>query len=187
MTLSEKRADFTKMLMRLQVFAVSRASYHGVLLYIDYIKRHKCAQQGLFNEGVSWTLDSLHLDGLAADFYVVSKDSRRVLMNHEILDEMGEFWIDESGEWGGEKRWIEKGHTDRGHFQYNRKRRQKYEKENQNSRGDPGGETSLQDTGGQDDAGSARSTPAEGEHLEPHRSDNPQEERTDRKFSVCSW
>ena len=133
MTKSEKRADFTKMVLQLLAFAVPRASYHGVLLYLKEVERHKCAQQLNVNEGVSWTFNSLHLRGLASDFVVISGDSRQALWNHPLFDEMGEFWISIGGEWGGELSWIEKGHEDRPHFQYNAKRRGKYLEENQDS------------------------------------------------------
>ena len=126
MTLTEKRADFTEMLLHLLNFAVKRAKDYGVLLYVKEVERHKCAQALVVNEGTSWTYNSMHLTGLAVDIIINSADSKKTLWDHRLYDEMAVVWVGMGGEWGGEPQWEKDGHRDRDHYQYNLRRRLKY-------------------------------------------------------------
>ena len=95
------RMTFTQMLGKLITFA----SMESIPILVDYVLRDLKTQERLFTSGRSKTMKSKHLNGLAADIYVINvedhaivkdgTDYRYRMLGHE-WEEMGGVW---SGRW----------------------------------------------------------------------------------------
>ncbi len=96
MTLSERQCDFTFALSRL----ITQAVAQGFTIKIVELNRLLATQKEYVAKGVSWTLDSRHLDNLAADI-VLYKDG--VLVPYgEAYRPLGVYWESTcKGRWGG--------------------------------------------------------------------------------------
>ena len=89
----------------------------GKYIKVQQWNRTLAEQKENVKNGVSWTLYSKHLKGLAVDL-VLMKDGQPV-WHDPIYEFLGEKWQSMGGVWGGS--WIDK--NDVYHFEYNEEKR----------------------------------------------------------------
>lgn len=93
--LSLRQCAFTHALALL-ILEIEKAGYQ---VKIQELNRTVETQKAYIAQGVSKTMDSRHLDKLAADL-VLFKDGELVT-NQEVYRAFGEFWESQGGRWGG--------------------------------------------------------------------------------------
>lgn len=98
MDLSERQCQFTSALARL----ILKAEELGYAVKIQELNRDLETQKRYVAEGKSKTLNSRHLDKLAADL-VLFKDGMAMAGGPEFKP-LGEWWEKQGGVWGG--RWA---------------------------------------------------------------------------------
>ena len=108
-TLREKQAVFHRHLARLILWAYDQ----GIEVFIAELYRDPSRQLMLYNQGKSKTLRSLHLQGLAADLFVI-RNQVPILRDVEEYHVLGRKWEEWGGVWGG--RWTSL--NDIFHFEY---------------------------------------------------------------------
>jgi len=94
-TLQKRQCDFTSAVSKLIVHAIVL----GYEVKVAEWNRLLVTQQDYVARGVSWTLDSRHLDNLAVDIYIF-KDGV-IIMGGEPYRALGEYWESIGGRWGG--------------------------------------------------------------------------------------
>jgi len=112
MKLSEQRCQFTKNLAKLITFI--NFNLPGYSAAIDSAKRTILEQTMLVQSGASKTMNSAHLEGLAADVLLyIDGVYQRQTESYKIL---GDYWkeIDSNNVWGGDF----EGFPDGNHFEY---------------------------------------------------------------------
>lgn len=109
LTVRQKQAIFIKALTELFVYAHLRR----IDVVILHLYRTPEEQRRLYAQGLTKTLMSKHLQGLAIDLAVL-KDGVVVLDPIREYEVLGEFWEEQGGVWGG--RW--KDPWDIYHFEY---------------------------------------------------------------------
>lgn len=120
MTLREKQAKFAEMLGKL-LFKALLLGYPVVILELY---RSLETQKVYMARGVSKTLNSKHLEGLAVDLAFLSdiQDDGKINYGAEKWRCLGEYWEGLGGEWGG--RYGDNPKTEKiegwdlGHFAY---------------------------------------------------------------------
>lgn len=123
MRLSEQQADFRRMVNQLWNYADKHHFYKngktesGRYLKVTCWNRTFEEQKRLVEKGVSWTLRSKHLKGLAVDLLIM-KDGQPVY-HDPLYGFLGYFWEKIGGTWGGS--WTKK--NDVYHFEYNKEKR----------------------------------------------------------------
>lgn len=120
MKLSEKQSDFLWMVNDLLTMIKPALSADGYLLKITEWNRTPEQQLEYYKKGLSGTMRSKHLKGLAVDFAVIEKG--KYMTDVPLLHIMGNYWIKIGGVWGGE--WLDP--YDPYHFEYNESRRVDY-------------------------------------------------------------
>jgi len=110
MTLSEKRRYFTRQLARLLVYGME----HDFEIALDFAKRSKEEQKRLVEAGLSQTMKSKHVEGLAVDLLLY--DGSSYLVDPKAYAPLGAYWVslDPKNVWGGNWHSIK----DYGHFEY---------------------------------------------------------------------
>jgi len=108
-TLREKQAIFHRCLARLILWAWEQ----GIEVVVSELYRDPNRQLALFHQGKTRTLNSLHLQGLAADLLVI-RNKVPVLRDVEEYHILGRKWEEMGGIWGG--RWQTL--NDIFHFEY---------------------------------------------------------------------
>ena len=124
MKLSEKQSDFLWMVYELLTYTRKilgdKDVGDGLYIKVTEWNRTKETQKEYVKKGVSSTMNSKHLVGLAVDFAVM-KDGQ-FLKKSALYLLMGIYWEKIGGTWGG--RWnVPK---DPYHFEYNETKREKY-------------------------------------------------------------
>jgi len=122
MTLREKQTIFAKLLGRL----LCKATDLGTPVFILEMYRSIETQRVYISRGVSKTLNSKHIDGLAVDLVFLEdlKDDGKMNYSPEKYKALGEYWESLGGRWGG--RFGDNPTTekiegwDSGHFEFNR-------------------------------------------------------------------
>lgn len=120
MTLREKQVLFNAMLAKL----ILKAAELNTPIFILELYRSLETQKVYVARGVSKTLDSKHLLGLAADIVFLPdvKDDGKVNYSPEKYKALGLFWESIGGRWGGrfgDDPFTEKIEGwDSGHFEY---------------------------------------------------------------------
>lgn len=94
--LSLRQCDFTAALARLIVYAGEL----GLKIKVQELNRTIEAQREYVKTGLSKTMDSRHLDKLAADLAVITPDGV-VHTGGEVFRPLGVFWEAIGGRWGG--------------------------------------------------------------------------------------
>lgn len=120
MTLREKQAKFSIMVGKL----LFKALLLGIQVVILELYRSLETQRGYVARGVSKTLNSRHLEGLAIDLAFLSDimDDGKINYDPERYRVLGEYWEHLGGRWGG--RFGDDPTTgkiegwDAGHFEY---------------------------------------------------------------------
>lgn len=120
MTLREKQTRFAAMLGRLLVKTIDL----GTSVFILEMYRSIETQRVYVARGVSKTLNSKHLEGLAVDLVFLKdlQDDGKINYSPEKYRPLGEFWESIGGRWGG--RFGDNPATekiegwDSGHFEY---------------------------------------------------------------------
>ena len=124
MKLSQKQSDFLWMVHDLLTYTKQIVNDPdtgtGIYIKITEWNRTKETQAEYVRKGVSSTMNSKHLVGLAVDFAVM-RDGQ-FLKNSIVYLLMGIYWEKIGGTWGG--RWTVP--KDPYHFEYNEKKRQEY-------------------------------------------------------------
>lgn len=96
MLLGERQEAFTLALGKLIVYAWTD---HGIRLRLREVQRNVETQKKYVAEGKSKTMNSRHLDCLAADFVAVKAGV--VHTEGEVFRPLGERWEALGGRWGG--------------------------------------------------------------------------------------
>lgn len=96
MTLSERQCDFTEAVAKLVLFIRTL----GYKAKVQEWNRLVETQKEYVAKGVSKTMDSRHLDNLAADLYIF-KDGVRVDDDDYLWLVVGRQWEALGGRWGG--------------------------------------------------------------------------------------
>ena len=120
MKLSDKQGDFLFMVNDLLTHIRPVIETNNMILKVTEWNRHLETQQRYMAEGLTKTLNSLHLQNLAVDFALIKNG--KFLNESEVYDMMGEYWQSIGGRWGGEFTTLK----DYYHFEYNHKRRQSF-------------------------------------------------------------
>ena len=94
MTLSEQQCRFTFNLSRL----IAQAVGLGYEIKILEVNRTVETQKEYVAKGVSWTMDSRHLDKLAADVMIYKNG---LVVEDEAYRPLGVYWESLGGRWGG--------------------------------------------------------------------------------------
>ena len=94
-TLSDRQCDFTNAL----ALTICKAVSLGFKVKVQEWNRLLETQKEYVAKGVSWTMDSRHLDLLAADL-ILFKDGFPVA-NKESYRPLGVYWESLGGRWGG--------------------------------------------------------------------------------------
>jgi peptidoglycan L-alanyl-D-glutamate endopeptidase CwlK len=115
-SLREKQAVFIRALASLIV----EAERKGIFVFVNELYRSKERQEQLYREGKSKTLQSAHLDGLAADL-IVLREGKPVLENCIEYQTLGQMWSAMGGIWGGHFKSIH----DIYHFEYSERLKEK--------------------------------------------------------------
>ena len=99
MTIREKQTKFAGMIGRLVMKSIDL----GTPFFILEMYRSLETQKGYVARGVSKTLNSKHLDGLAIDiaFLLDVHDDGKLNYIPEQYKPLGEFWESIGGRWGG--------------------------------------------------------------------------------------
>jgi hypothetical protein len=97
MNLSERQAAFTLALGKL----IIHADDLGLRVKIQEVNRTIEEQRQNMAAGVSKTMDSRHLDKLAADLYILLPSGEAVLDLPDAYRPLGQFWESLGGRWGG--------------------------------------------------------------------------------------
>ena len=93
--LSLRQCEFTSALARL----IQAAERLGFQVKVQELNRTFETQQEYVAKGVSKTMDSRHLDKLAAD--IVLFKNGVLVEDHEAYRPLGVFWEQQGGRWGG--------------------------------------------------------------------------------------
>ena len=103
---------FTQMVGKLIDFA----SMESIPVLIDYVLRDIHTQRRLYMSGSSKTMKSKHINGLAADIYVVHVEDHVLVSDGDDprYKQLGKKWEELGGTWGG--RWT--SFKDSVHFEY---------------------------------------------------------------------
>ena len=115
MKLSQKQQLFTSNIARLILYAENR----GYGLSFGHAWRSPEEQDRLFRQGLSKTLNSMHLSRLAVDFNVFSEG--RLVLDCSRIKELGDYWesLHPKNRWGGD--WngndLQDGFIDCPHFE----------------------------------------------------------------------
>lgn len=120
MTLREKQSNFATMVGKL----LFKALLLGTPVVILELYRSLETQRGYVARGVSKTLNSKHLEGLAIDLAFLSDimDDGKINYNQDKYRTLGEYWEGFGGRWGG--RFGDDPATDKvegwdaGHFEF---------------------------------------------------------------------
>lgn len=120
MTTREKQWQFLKMVGRL----IARAEASNTPIVILEYYRSLDVQKGYVARGVSKTLDSKHIIGLAVDIAFLDdlRDDGKINYPIEKYRPLGEFWESMGGRWGGRFGETSPGAGngwDAGHFEFN--------------------------------------------------------------------
>lgn len=109
MTLSEKQAHFTQLLARLLTWA---ATQPGLSVVLGEVARTLEQQRLYVQQGKSQTMQSKHLQRLAADVLVFQDGVYQT--GSAAYRPLGEHWkmLDSANKWGGDWGW------DANHFEY---------------------------------------------------------------------
>jgi len=94
-TLTEIQIEFDLMLARLLLFAHEQ----GIKTKITCLFRTKEEQAKMVASGKSRTMESRHLQGLAADLAII--DMGRAVWDAAAYKPLGDFWTQIGGVWGG--------------------------------------------------------------------------------------
>jgi hypothetical protein len=120
MGLRDKQAVFAGMLGKL----LCKAEELGRPVFILELYRSIETQKGYVARGVSKTMNSKHLSGLAVDLCFIEdvKDDGKMNFKADEYRELGEFWESLGGRWGGrfgdDKTTEEIEGWDAPHFEY---------------------------------------------------------------------
>jgi len=117
MRLSEQQADFFNMVCDLGIYIRPLLERYGAIVKVTEWYRTIETQREYLALGLSSTLNSKHLKGLAVDFAVIRGGD--YLADSPIYGLMGEYWESIGGTWGG--RWTSP--YDPYHFEYNKDKR----------------------------------------------------------------
>ena len=120
MKLSDEQNDFLFMLKDLLIYTEILQAKYCVKMKITELNRTIERQRKYVQDGLSQTMNSKHLLGLAVDFAPIANN--KVAYESPVLDDMGAYWEAIGGTWGG--KWT--GFTDRPHFEYDRDKRKAY-------------------------------------------------------------
>ena len=122
MTLSQRQAEFTRLMTRLKAWAYQQPLIASGAMYFKttWVKRSLEKQKALVAAGTSKTLGSSHLEELAEDLQLYWRGGEPIWSRKHYV------WLGEEAEriglkWGG--RW--KSISDPYHFQYAGQRRKK--------------------------------------------------------------
>ena len=121
MTLREKQAEFLVMVSKLISFA--EVCLHKKLFVLEWYRTRE-TQESYVRRGVSKTMNSKHLKGLAVDLAFLDDVLDDKILNYtpEHYKPLGEYWEKLGGRWGG--RFGDNPATekiegwDSGHFEY---------------------------------------------------------------------
>ena len=94
-SLQKRQCDFTLAFSKL----VTKAICLGYEVKVAEWNRLLVTQKDYVARGVSWTLDSRHLDNLAVDMYLF-KDGV-IALGGPLYRPLGEYWESLGGRWGG--------------------------------------------------------------------------------------
>jgi hypothetical protein len=111
-SLREKQVIFHRAVALLIIEAYKR----GIEIFINELYRDITKQAELFQKGLTQTLKSKHLSGLAVDLYIL-KDGKVILDTVKEYYILGEIWESWGGIWGGHF----KSFKDVYHFEYSEK------------------------------------------------------------------
>lgn len=95
MTLSERQCAHTKRIGELIVYANAA----GLSVKVVEWNRLLETQKEYVAKGVSWTLNSAHLDNCATDIYIIKNSAPT--KNLEDYRMLGVYWENRGGRWGG--------------------------------------------------------------------------------------
>lgn len=87
-TLGQRQCEFTHALALLIIHAASK----GLHVKIQELNRTIQTQKEYVAGGVSKTLDSRHLDKLAADIYIYDLETKAPTANKELYRGLAEYW-----------------------------------------------------------------------------------------------
>lgn len=99
MRLSEQQADFFDMVCDLGIYIRPLLERYGAIVKVTEWNRTLATQREYLVKGLTKTLRSKHLKGLAVDFAVIKDGEYQV--DSPILELMGKKWEELGGTWGG--------------------------------------------------------------------------------------
>jgi len=113
MKLSEKQMQFSIMVSKLLIFATEQ----NLGITLGHAWRDVDTQKRLFDQGLSKTMNSKHLDKLAIDLNVFKNKRGHLVWTTNVEDYrvLGDYWENHlGGRWGGNFH----NFADAGHFEY---------------------------------------------------------------------